>query len=101
MKPGSPEAAMAGLEAELMAEAAHSLGLAGRRLERSLAALAACPPDRPRLRPVLLEAAAQAAYAYLVQRECLGWRDGDEALDVYAVPGEVRARMGASSSVAQ
>lgn len=88
------ETAFAGLEAELMAEAAQSLGVAGKRLERALAALAACGADRAALRRELLESASSAAYAYVVQREALGFRDTAAALDVYAVPTEVRVRMG-------
>jgi hypothetical protein len=94
MPPRNPEANMAALEAEMLAEAAHTLGLAGQRMERALAALAACPPDRQPLRRELLDAASSATYAYVVQREAMGMRDTAYALDVYAVPPEVRASMG-------
>lgn len=87
-----PDTAMAALESELMAEAAASLGRAGTRLERALAALAACPAGE--LRRELLDAAGVAAYGYVVQRESLGMRDSAAALDLYGVPEEVRLRMG-------
>ncbi|MBZ0237469.1 MAG: hypothetical protein K8M05_34440 [Deltaproteobacteria bacterium] len=91
-----PDAALAGIEAELMGEAAQSLGLAGRKMEEALARLTACPADaRPSLRRLLLEAAAEATFAYVVVRESLGWRDTDAALDLYGVPMDVRARLGA------
>lgn len=89
-----PDTAFAALESELMAEAAASLGRAGTRLERALAALAACDASRRELRGELLDAAGAAAYAYIVQREALGMRDSSAALDVYEVPEEVRVRMG-------
>jgi hypothetical protein len=89
-----PEAAFAAVEAELLAEAAQSLGLAGTRLDRTLAALAACPRERDELRHELFEAASAAAYAYIVQREAMGMTDSQVALDVYGVPAEVRAAMG-------
>ncbi len=97
MKPRDADAAFTGLEIELMAEAAQSLGLAGKKLEATLAALAACPPDaRPSARHVLLDAAVDATFAYVVQRESMGWRDSAAALDLYGVPFEVRARLGAT-----
>ena len=96
MKPRDPDAAFAGLEAELMAESAQSLGIAGRRMEQALAILAACPPTaRASARRALVDAAAEATFAYVVQRESMGWRDTEQALDIYGVPNEVRARLGA------
>lgn len=90
----NPESAFAALEAELLAESAASLGRAGTKLERAIAALAAGPREACALRTELLDAAGSAAYAFVVQREALGMRDSREALDVYAVPEEVRMRMG-------
>jgi hypothetical protein len=96
MKSRDPDAALSGLEYELMAEAAQSLGIAGRRMEDALAALAACPATaRVSARQALVDAAADAAFGYVVQRESMGFRDTDAALDLYAVPHEVRARLGA------
>ena len=90
-----PDRGMKALEGELLGEAALSLGIAGRRMAEALALLAACPPTTEASeRRVLLAAAAEATYAYVVQREALGWRDTDAALDHYGVPAEVRARLG-------
>jgi uncharacterized protein DUF6665 len=88
-----PEAAFAGLQGELMGEAARSLGIAGKRMEEALAVLAACPPTAARR--VLLDAAIEATFGYVVTREAMGWRDTEAALDLYGVPNEVRARLGA------
>ncbi|HUQ07561.1 MAG TPA: DUF6665 family protein [Kofleriaceae bacterium] len=91
-----PDAGYAALQAELLAESAQTLGIAGRRMEGALAILAACPADaQPGARRALLDAAAEATFAYVVVRESLGWRDTTHALDVYGVPYEVRARLGA------
>ena len=91
-----PDAGLAALQAELMGESAQTLGLAAKRMEEALATLAACPADaRPSARRALLDAAAEATFAFVVVRESLGWRDTAQVLDVYGVPFEVRARLGA------
>lgn len=96
MKSRDPDAGFVALQAELMAEAAQSLGIAGKRMEQALATLAACPEAaKASTRRALLDAAAQATFAYVVQRESLGWRDTESALDLYEVPNEVRVRLGA------
>jgi hypothetical protein len=93
-----PEAAFAGLQAEIMGEAAQSLGIAGRRMEAALAELAACPANaRASARRLLLDAAIEATYGYVVTREAMGWRDTQTALDLYGVPRDVRARLGAKT----
>lgn len=84
----------AALTAELVAESAATLGNAGRRLEAALAALAAHGPADRRPRGELVDAAAYHAWNYVVVRGALGWGDDDRALAAYAVPGEVRARIG-------
>ena len=96
MSSRDPDAGFAALQAELLQESAQTLGLAGRKMEQALAILAACPRDaRPASRRALLDAAAEATFAYVLVRESLGWRDTTHALDVYGVPYEVRARLGA------
>lgn len=91
-----PEAAFAGLQGEIMAEAAQSLGIAGKRMEAALAVLAACPETaRASARRALLDAAIEATFGYVVTREAMGWRDTQAALDLYGVPADVRARLGA------
>ena len=49
--------------------------------------------DLPRAR--LVDAAASALFNFIVQRECSGFRWTEQVLEDYAVPAEVRARMGA------
>jgi hypothetical protein len=86
--------AASALAGELIAESAASLGRAGRRLEDALAALGA-HPRRDHRRAELVDAAAYYAWSYVCLRGALGWADDDDALRVYAVPPEVRARIGA------
>ena len=69
-------------------------GRAGRRVEETLAALAAC--GDPDLREVLVRNAAEAVWTYFVQRESIGLRRHDDAIRVYELPGEVLARLGAA-----
>lgn len=86
------------LKAELLAEAAASLGIAGKRLEAALAVLAAVDAGEPApdgmTRSALVDDAARRAWEYVVQRGALGWHDEQAALAVFAVPAEVRRRMG-------
>ena len=93
---GKDQGALAALEAVIVAEKAASLGLAGQRLTRTLAALRDAAPEADR--EALLDAAADRAYAYLVQRELCGLRDRTQAIADYGIPGEVLARMGASKA---
>ena len=48
-------------------------------------------PQRARL----VDAAAYALWNFVVQRECSGFRGTEQVLKDYAVPAEVRAKMGA------
>jgi hypothetical protein len=43
----------------------------------------------------LVDAAAYALWNFVVQRECSGFRFTEQVLKDYAVPAEVRAKMGA------
>jgi hypothetical protein len=43
----------------------------------------------------LVDAAAYALWNFVVQRECSGFRSTEQVLKDYAVPAEVRAKMGA------
>ena len=47
----------------------------------------------------VVDDAAAATHAYVIQRELLGFPDTETALNLYAVPGEVRARLGAGRRV--
>ena len=80
------------LRYELLEEQAHSLGRAGRKVEATLAALAEHPGGEGRAD--LVEAAADAVWGFLVQREVMGLRDRAAVVAQYGVPREVLARLG-------
>jgi hypothetical protein len=80
------------LRYEILEEQAASLGRAGRKLEQALAALKAHEGED---RAAALKAAADAAWAFLVQREALGLRDRAAIVAQYGIPSEVMARIGA------
>ncbi|MCW5697579.1 MAG: hypothetical protein KIS96_12710 [Bauldia sp.] len=84
------EAGLAALEAEILAERAASLARAGERLERAVAALGAAAGDAPE-RAALRDAAREALWALIVQREACGFRDSDGVIAAYGVPAEVSA----------
>jgi hypothetical protein len=92
------------LEYELVQEQAATIGRLGRELRHSLDALeaydkgaagAGTAADRTPGREALLDAAAHALWHFVVQRECSGFGRTEDVLKDYAVPGAVRARMGA------
>jgi hypothetical protein len=70
------------------------LGRAGQRLELALARWRSAA-DIPEAEDRLFEA-ADAAYAYMIQRELCGFTDQQSAFDDYQVPAEVLALMGAA-----
>jgi hypothetical protein len=88
----------ANLEHEIAQEKASALGRLGRRLEGSLAALAACPRTAnsvgKKSRDRLVEQAAYALWLFVVQREACGINDSAQVMRMYGVPKEVYARMG-------
>lgn len=86
------EAPDAALQVELMAEQAASLGRAGKRVEKTLAALREADGAE---RPAALKEAADAVWGLFIQRELLGQRDQRPVIAHYAVPPEVLARLGA------
>ena len=93
------------LEYEIRQEQAATIGRLARELRDALDALdtfnreahrgnsAADSRDPQRAR--LVDAAAYALWNFVVQRECSGFRWMDQVLKDYAVPAEVRAKMGA------
>lgn len=81
------------LRYELLEEQASSLGRAGRKVEASLAALRDDPHGEDRA--ARLKAAADAVWAFLVQREVMGLRDRAAVIAQYDIPREVLARIGA------
>jgi hypothetical protein len=93
------------LEYEIRQEQAATIGRLARELRDALDALdtfnreahsgnsAADSRDLQRAR--LVDAAAYALWNFVVQRECSGFRWTDQVLKDYAVPAEVRVKMGA------
>jgi len=69
-----------------------SLGRAGKKVETTLAALREHPGGEGR--PEALRAAADAVWAFLVQREAMGLRDRVYIVAHYGVPREVLSRLG-------
>ncbi|TWG61104.1 MULTISPECIES: DUF6665 family protein [unclassified Aminobacter] len=87
--------AVQSLDHEILGEKAATLGRAGDRVEKALKRLAAEAPDSPQ-RPVLLKEAAEAVYAYFIQRELCGMRRHQDVIREYGIPAEVLVRLGAS-----
>ncbi len=88
-----PDTGVSAFEREVAAEKAASLGRAGKKLERCLAALRS--NEEPAQRDHLLHEAADAAHAYLIQRELCGLTDHRVIVEDYDIPREVVARVGA------
>jgi hypothetical protein len=87
------------LDYEIAQEQAAALGRMGRALERALAALSAfesTSPSGKAARSALVQAASDALWHFIVQREASGLRDARQVMRDYHVPAEVQARMGAS-----
>jgi hypothetical protein len=93
---------------ELRQEQAATIGRLARELRDALGALddfdqrarranaAADNPALQRVRARLIDTAADALWHFVVQRDCMGFRQTEEILEDYAVPAAVRARMGAT-----
>ena len=79
---------------EILAEKAAALGRAGDHAELSLAKLRA-HRAKDAERAELVRQAADAVYAYFIQREICGFRRHDEIIREFAIPREVLARLGA------
>jgi len=91
---------------EFRQEQAATIGRLARELRDGLRALdsfdrrardanaAADSPALRRLRARLVDTAAYALWHFVVQRECMGFRLTEEILEDYAVPVEVRAKIG-------
>jgi hypothetical protein len=84
------------LEYELMAERADALGRHGLKVEKAIAALNGFDreKDQPEERRRLLDEAADAVWAFFIQREICGLRDSRDAVRRYGIPKEVMARLG-------
>ena len=86
------------LDVEIAAEKASSLGHHGRLVEQALAALSrfdAEPGGDSEARRDLVARAAREVWAFFVQRELCGMRDHRDAIQLYGIPREVLARLGA------
>jgi hypothetical protein len=93
------------LEYEIRQEQAATIGRLSRELRDAIDALdtfdrrvssgKTAPDRRDRQRAGLVDAAAYALWNFVVQRECSGLRWTEQVLKDYAVPVEVRAKMGA------
>lgn len=98
--PGSTDLAARGrtglevLDVEIVAEMATSLGTAGRKVEAVMVRLHAHQGGAEE-RKALLKDAAEAVYAYFVQRELCGLRRHDDVIREYGIPREVLVRLGA------
>lgn len=87
------------LQHEIREEQASTIGRLGRELRAALDALDACDRHNEQ-RARLVDAAAYALWNFVVQRDCSGFRFTQQVLDDYAVPAEVRVKMGAVRSPA-
>lgn len=88
------ESLVSALDYEVAQEKATSLGHAGRVVAERMAALRAFEGERDERMP-LLKAAAEAVWAYFIQRELCGLRRHDDAIREYGIPREVLVRLGA------
>ena len=84
------------LEYELMSERASSLGRLGLKVESALAELRAWDAARhsEAERENLVNKASDAVWAFFIQREICGLRNGRDVIQRYAIPKEVLARVG-------
>ena len=88
-----PSLSLSPLEREVVAERAEALAFAGRQVEKRLRELAAHHGSAD-AGDALVQAAAEAVHALLIQREHCGFLQTDATLRDYAVPPEVAARIG-------
>jgi len=90
------EAAAEQVDHEILEEKAASLTRAGRRVEAALKAISAHDAgEMPGAdRANLLDEAARAVWALLIQRELCGFRDEKRTIEQYDIPRDVMARVG-------
>ena len=82
------------LEDEIAAEKAAALGRSGEKVEHTLARLNSLERGTPE-RAESLRQAAEAVYAYFIQRELCGFRRHEAIIREYEIPRAVLARLGA------
>ena len=92
--PGKVSDSVGLLDHEIAAEKAAALGRAGGRVEQMLAELAAFEGSAED-RVVVLKRAAEAVYAYFIQRELCGMRRHQDVIREYQIPNAVLVRLGA------
>jgi hypothetical protein len=92
---GLSKTGVALLDYELMAEKAAALGRAGERAELKVKRLRELAGDDHR-RGRAVKEAAEAVYAYFIQRELCGLRRHDDIVRELKIPREVIARLGAA-----
>jgi hypothetical protein len=92
-KSGSVKTGQSTLEHELLAEKAHSLGLAANKLTDALETLRKFTGE-PDDRQSLVQSAANAAQAFFIQRELMGMTDHRHPIEHYAIPKDVLSRIG-------
>lgn len=102
--PPAAAAALDALQDEVMQEKAATLGRLTHAFESALAVLreaetgategSGAPASRQR--EALVDAAAEALWNFVVQREACGLRNTEAVLREYCVPAGVRLRMGVS-----
>jgi hypothetical protein len=83
------------LEQEIAGEKAGALGRMGRAAEAALARLDDPDALEAEGREALLKAAAQAVWAFFIQREACGLRGHDAIIRDFNIPRAVLARLGA------
>jgi hypothetical protein len=93
-KTGAGDAALDLLGHEILAEKAAGLGRTGARVELCLAKLRDHRGSEAE-REELLKAAADAVYAWFIQRELCGFRRHDAVIRQYDIPKAVLVRLGA------
>ena len=84
------------VNAEILEEKAAALARVARRFEEALAALHALeaePAADAGRRSELLDAAGEALWCFVVQREAMGQREHRHVMEAYRIPPEVRRRM--------
>lgn len=82
------------LDYEIAAEKASSLGRAGDAVAKAMTQLGAFDGEAAE-RGLLLRQAADAVWAYFIQRELCGLRRHDDAIREYGITREVLVRLGA------
>jgi len=92
--PGNVSDSLGLLDYEIAAEKAAALGRAGGRVEKVLAELAAFDGSADD-RVIVLKRAAEAVYAYFIQRELCGMRRHQDVIREYQIPNAVLVRLGA------